>query len=45
MLFRFRSMTACWWRSRSKTFTWIRWPVFGNQVSTSTETKKSLKSG
>ena len=45
MLRRFRSMTACWCRSRSKTLTWIRWPVFGNQVSTSTETKKSVEVG
>ena len=45
MFRRFRSMTACWCRSRSKTLTWIRWPVLGNQVSTSTETKKSVEVG
>ena len=41
MFRRFRSMTFHCASVRSKTFTWIRWPVRGKNVSISAETKKS----
>ena len=45
MFGRRRWISACCFSSMSKTLTWIRWRVSGNQVSTSSEMKKSSRSG
>ena len=45
MLCRRRWISSCCFSSMSKTLTWMRWRVSGNQVSTSSEMKKSVEVG
>ena len=45
MFIRRRAISSCCFSSMSKTLTWMRWRVSGNQVSTSSEMKKSGRSG
>ena len=45
MLVRRLWISACCLSSMSKTLTWILWRVSGNHVSTSSEMKKSSRSG